>query len=299
MGLPGAQNFGRNHFNEIEDVLGEHLRRVAEETMEDALKLEVKMSVSRNQYIAWLNNTLPSLPEVAASYDMGWQKRSSGRTYNSVSGHGMMIGCRSSKVIDAVVLSKRCNICSTPILEALSPHICPKNYEGSSKGMEAEGSLRLCVRARERKYAIGIIVSDDDSTMRAVLKHSHKAKEKDDNTYIWPRNDKGVKLPDKGRLPLNIPEPTFYADPSHRTKILAKKLFQLLSKGKSITSITKGDCLKSKKYFGYFLKQHRHQSKEVFALAAKAPLEHLFDNQEFCGPWCKRKDDTNDLVQHH
>ena len=200
LGLLGAQNFGRNHFNEIEDVVGQHLRKVAEETMEDALKLEVKMSVSKNHYTDWLNNTLPSLPEVAASYDMGWQKRSSRRTYNSVSGYVMVIGCRSSKVIDAVLLFKKCNICSTPILEALSPHICPKNYEGSSKGMEAEGSLRLCVRARERKYAIGIIVSDDDSTMRAVLKHSHKAKEKDDNTYIWPKNDKGVKLPDKGRL---------------------------------------------------------------------------------------------------
>ena len=98
---------------------------------------------------------------------------------------------------------------------------------------------------------------------------------------------------------LNIPKPAFYVDPSHRTKILAKKIFQLLSKGKSVTSITKGDCLKSKKYFGYFLKQHRHQSKEIFALVVKAPLGHLFDNHEICGPWCKRKKNIDGLVQQH
>ena len=73
----------------------------------------------------------------------------------------------------------------------------------------------MCTRAFERKYKIGIIVSDDDSTMRAVLKHSHKEKEEKIETYTWPRNEKGTKLPDKGKLPLHISEPTFYADPSH------------------------------------------------------------------------------------
>ena len=136
-----------------------------------------------------------------------------------------MIGCKFSKIIDAVILSKKCKICSSHKEEDPPPHECPKNYDGSSKGMEAEGSLRLCKKAQERRYSIGIIVSDDDSTMWAVLKHSHKEKEEKDETYIWPKNDKGKKVPDKGCLPLSIPEPTFYADPSHRTKILAKKLF--------------------------------------------------------------------------
>ena len=70
------------------------------------------MSVSLHEYRKWKKNeNLHKLPEIGASYDMGWQQRSSGRTYNCVSGHGMMIGCRTSKVIDAVVLSKQCNIC--------------------------------------------------------------------------------------------------------------------------------------------------------------------------------------------
>ena len=94
----------------------------------------------------------------------------------------MMIGCQTSKIIDAVVLSKKCNICSTS--NPPTQHKCPKNYDGSSKGMEAEGSLRLCKRAWERRYTIGIIVSDDDSTMRAILKHSHKDKKEKDNNEI-------------------------------------------------------------------------------------------------------------------
>ena len=38
-------------------------------------------------------------------------------------------------------------------------------------------TLRETIRAKERKFTVGIIVSDDDSTMRAVLKHSYKALE--------------------------------------------------------------------------------------------------------------------------
>ena len=36
--------------------------------------------------------------DITASFDMGWQQRGSGHIYNSSSGHGFMIGCRSRKV---------------------------------------------------------------------------------------------------------------------------------------------------------------------------------------------------------
>ena len=182
LGLPGSQYFGQNHFAAIEDEVGPFLRQVAEHSMDEALKMEVKKTVSNHYYYKWLKNNIPTTkyPKLAASYDMGWQKRSSGKTYNSPSGHGMMIGCQTSKIIDAIILSKKCNICSTSTNNPPPPHTCPKNYDGSSKGMEAEGSLCLCIRAFERRYQIGIIVSDDNSTMRAVLKHSHREKEKKD-----------------------------------------------------------------------------------------------------------------------
>ena len=36
--------------------------------------------------------------ELTASYDMGWQRRSSGRAYNSRSGHGVLVGEVSGKI---------------------------------------------------------------------------------------------------------------------------------------------------------------------------------------------------------
>ena len=36
--------------------------------------------------------------ELPASYDMGWLRRSSGRAYNSRSGHGVLVGEVSGKI---------------------------------------------------------------------------------------------------------------------------------------------------------------------------------------------------------
>ena len=200
------------------------------------------------------------------------------------------MGAQTGKIIDAVILSLKCAICNQYNNQNVPLHKCSKNFEGSSKSMEAEGALQLCIKAHNRSYNIGVIVSDDDSTMRAVLRHSHTDKTNKDANYKWPRNSKtNIKVKDTGRLPLHIPEPTFYADPSHRTKIVAKKFFALKTMGKTKSEITMADCLRMKKYHGYFLKQNRHKTKEEFAKAAKAPLEHLFDNHEFCGSWCQRK----------
>ena len=42
LGLPGSQYFGQNHFAAIEDEVGPFLRQVAEHSMDEALKMEVK-----------------------------------------------------------------------------------------------------------------------------------------------------------------------------------------------------------------------------------------------------------------
>ena len=43
---------------------------------------------------------------LTVSYDMGWQKRSTGGRYDSMSGHGFIIGCRSKKIIGVDVRGK-------------------------------------------------------------------------------------------------------------------------------------------------------------------------------------------------
>ena len=49
---------------------------------------------------------------LTVSYDMGWNKRSSGHIYNSLSGHAFIIGAHTRRIIDCVVFSKKCDIYS-------------------------------------------------------------------------------------------------------------------------------------------------------------------------------------------
>ena len=97
------------------------------------------------------------------------------------------------------VAKKKCATCNTINRTGLhTPHDCNINSEGSSGAMESEVALRLAIGIY-RKWGgmvyIKFIVSDDDSTMRAYLQHRCNN--------------------DKGKLPDDIPEPTFLADPSH------------------------------------------------------------------------------------
>ena len=44
---------------------------------------------------------------------MAWNKRNSGHRYDSLSGHAFAIGAYTRRIIDCVVFSKRCSICSS------------------------------------------------------------------------------------------------------------------------------------------------------------------------------------------
>ena len=70
---------------------------------------------------------------------------------------------------------------------------------------------------------VGIIVSDDDTTMKARLKHSWKEMIEKGimSKQDWPKTDKGTYKKDNGQLPLHISPPNFSADPNHRKKSLA------------------------------------------------------------------------------
>jgi len=47
------------------------------------------------------------LHRIQASYDMGWQVRSSGHKYASPKGHALLIGTLTKKVLDSVVHNKK------------------------------------------------------------------------------------------------------------------------------------------------------------------------------------------------
>ena len=77
-------------------------------------------------------------------------------------------------IIGMVLYSKACRKCDSAEKkgEEAEEHECPKNFKGSSKSMEASSILKMVEDAYYNCFfIIDVIVSNDDSTMRAVLKH--------------------------------------------------------------------------------------------------------------------------------
>ena len=99
-----------------------------------------------------------------------------------------------------------------------------------------------------RFFIIDIIVSDDDSMIRAVLKHPSKGAQGQ------------VLKSSKGNLHEDIPEPSFLADPSHRVKVVAKHIFSIVNESRDLRcGCTKADALRLKKYWGYMIKKNREK----------------------------------------
>ena len=118
-----------------------------------------------------------------------------------------------------VLYSKACRKCDDADKkgEEAEEHGCPKNFEGSSKSMEASAILKMVEDAfLNRFFVIDIIVSDDDRTMRAMLKNPSKVARVQ------------VLKSSKGKLHEDIPEPSFLADPSHCVKLVAKQIFSII-----------------------------------------------------------------------
>ena len=150
---------------------------------------------------------------VSVSYDMGWQK--SAKTYDSLSGQGLMIGDRTKKVVAYKNYSKTCGVCErhyqkmevekTPDLP-VRLHLCPRNHEGSSKGMEAKATLECVTQVwthGQTSAFIDVICIDDNAMTKAYLAHSFA----DLVALNMPRpknrkrEPKSAKRDNKGRLP--------------------------------------------------------------------------------------------------
>ena len=98
--------------------------------------------------------------------------------------------------------------------------------------------------------------------MRALLKH--------------PGNHK------RGKLYPEIPEPSWLADPSHRTKGVIKYIFALAALPKRKTICTKIDAYRVEKCFDYIIKTNRDRTISEIKIASLAVIEHLFDNHDYC-----------------
>eukprot|EP00957_Ditylum_brightwellii_P085184 6478560-Ditylum_brightwellii.AAC.1 len=76
------------------------------------------------------------------------------------------------------------------------------NYEGSSKGIEEYAALELVKQAYCKRGVIaGFIIADNDSSMKALLRHSYEDSQANDASFVWPQKPSitgklGAKLSD-------------------------------------------------------------------------------------------------------
>ena len=294
LGLPNLYSFCNRQYKRIETLIGKYFRQVANDSMHEARDIEVTLTQQqfKDQPVEnWRSAENPV--GLTLSYDMGWSKRSSGNIYNSLSGHSFLVGCHSKIILGAQVLSKQCSVCTSAESKGVTPrdHECPKNFTGSSKAMEAHAALSLVKELDEEsdsRLYVEAFVTDDDTSIRALLNHD------------LSKNKTG-----KGKLPLHIPVPRWLADPSHRTRVVARVIFGLVTLRAGDGELKKVDALRFKRNYGYMLKQCRELTLEEFKIKVYCVIEHMFNNHLLCdSKWCKplrmleARDGVGDVSTH-
>ena len=99
------------------------------------------------------------------------------KVYDSLSGHGYLVGARTCKVVRMAVLCKKCSICGahnrTQNVEDIL-RICTINHDGSSGSMESKVRCHMleeiCDVSNGAVY-VDAIVSNDDSKFHSKLCH--------------------------------------------------------------------------------------------------------------------------------
>ena len=124
LGLPNATTFGPRSFGIIEEYVGPVLQDVANELVYGKnLVEEVKHSLGDQSdakgtllFDLWREKRLPQelWPKITCGGDMGWQKRSSGNSYSSLSGDACFIGQHTRKPVAWYVMGKACLLYTSP-----------------------------------------------------------------------------------------------------------------------------------------------------------------------------------------
>jgi hypothetical protein len=315
LGMPNDTTMETRSFGIIEERISEQVQALSHEILHENLCEEIRLTIGEtNVFTLWKQAHEGTIvldknmyPKIRCSYDMAWQQRNSGNRYASASGHALFVGACTRKPIALMVKSKLCNFCRTWLRkhpdedddEEIPEHECQKNHVGSSGSMEPTSCLEMVIDLFDNKFVVvQQICADDDSSTRALLKWSNEDYRKNTNTNEaptvpiskGPNKGQPQSRPDRGRLPGHIPEPTFVADPNHRKKLVTGELYAIMKlKVKERATMTKMDCTRVGKNFGYMIRSLKTLPETEYVTAGKAVLEHHFDEHTLCGAWCPRK----------
>jgi len=162
LGLPNSTTFGPRSFGNIEAFVGPVLTQFADKLVhEHNLVEEVRIVLGDKKdehdnllFYLWEGGLLPEAlwPRVTTSGDMGWQGRSSGKSYNSLSGDAVLVGQHTRKPIAWHVMGKACSFCQGWNCskrgkngDPVPQHDCRAGWDGSSGAMEPVATLSMVV----------------------------------------------------------------------------------------------------------------------------------------------------------
>ena len=152
--------------------------RVMSTTSKSGVELEAELTVEYDKAIKqWLEkHDRRTQVGITVEYDGAWQKRGTGKNFDSKSGHVVAFGGLSGKIVGFGVYSKYCGYCVRFTDESgqVAQHFCPKNKEedDSSGSFEPAGAVDLLeqmYRSSFGKVYWQNVVTDDDATTRAYL----------------------------------------------------------------------------------------------------------------------------------
>ena len=307
LGLPNSATMEKRSFSIIEGRLSPHIQALADEILRENLEEEVLLVLGDARddngirlYDLWKEKKLSHehYPKLTGSTDMGWQKRSSGRSFSSLSGHALFVSSRTRKPIALEVKATLCRICSSweknndgnPVPPA---HRCVANHEGSPGSMEPQAILDMYKHLYDRdNVIIEQIVCDDDSAVRSKMKWSHADYTINGIAIPTYLTNKGVwkKKSDLGGVPGYMPLPSFVADPSHRKKTLKGDLFKMFySLAIDKKTLTKCDIYRISTNFAFMTRSLPGVDPSEYVTRGKSVVEHHFDDHQYCGAFCRRK----------
>lgn len=252
--------FGESHINTLLAVLnipGICHKNLKEREREVGQKLEVMANASCKRNLANEVALTDSHEDgIVVSFDGAWQKRGTGRAYNSLTGHASLIGNKTGKCVGYALKSKKCRICSAAKEKNVTPrkHNCKKNWKGSAKSMEPAMACEMLQSVLDQGEKVSTLVMDNDSTTIARVKST---------------------------VDQNI---TKRCDSNHTRKGFTASLIEL-SKAHKLLRNTK---VRShiERCFTYSISQNKGQQEQL-ANALSSIVPHLYGEHSSCGSWCR------------
>lgn len=196
----------------------------------------------------------------AASFDMGWTTRGTGRSYDSLSGFAALVGFFSNKILDYVGLNRKCNKCDHGA-KANHPG-CRKNFVGSAKAMEPRAATIFAKESsvlKECNLQWAVPICDNDSGIISAIKS------------------------------VTDYEIIKHADKNHTSGGLVKQLYKtktLNQKNANYKELNSDVIKYLKKCFNYAIAQNVNDPVSL-AKNLRAIPKHCFDDHSGCSAsWC-------------